>query len=63
MPTKQPNILVLLSDDHGYGDIGCHGGAPDAKTPNMDRLAAEGTRFTDAYVSSPICSPSLNSSS
>lgn len=55
---KQPNILLIVSDDHGYGDISCYGGCPDVETPNLDRLAESGVRFTDAYVSHPVCSPS-----
>src|ERR1035438_8035480 len=55
-PTR-PNILFILSDDMGYGDIGCFGGK-FAPTPNLDRLAQEGIRFTQYYSPSPICSPS-----
>ena len=54
---NQPNVLLILADDLGYGELGCYGG-PDAKTPNMDRLAAEGVRFTDGYAAFPVCSPS-----
>jgi arylsulfatase A-like enzyme len=53
----QPNIIFVLSDDLGPGDLGCYGGA-NVKTPNIDRLAKEGTRFTRYYSASPICSPS-----
>jgi len=53
----KPNILFILSDDMGYGDIGCYGGK-FAPTPNLDRLAGEGIRFTQYYSVSPICSPS-----
>jgi len=56
-PTSQPNILLILADDLGYGELGCYG-SPDAKTPNMDRLAAEGVRCTDGYAAFPVCSPS-----
>ena len=46
---EQPNIVVILSDDYGYGSVGCYGANPAlVKTPNLDRLAAEGRRFTDA---------------
>ena len=55
-PAK-PNILFILVDDIGYGDLGCYGGV-GVPTPNCDRLASEGTRFTRFYVASPICSPS-----
>ena len=54
---KRPNILFLLVDDMGFGDPACFGGVGEA-TPNLDRLAREGTRFTQFYVASPICSPS-----
>jgi len=53
----KPNILFILSDDMGYGDIGCYGGQL-APTPNIDRLAKEGIRFSQYYSVSPICSPS-----
>ena len=51
----QPNILFILTDDQGYGDISAHGN-PILKTPHLDRLRAEGVRFTDFHVS-PTCSP------
>jgi hypothetical protein len=54
---RPPNIVFVLADDLGYGDLHCYGGT-GAKTPNLDRLAAEGVRFTQFYVNSPICSPS-----
>lgn len=53
---SQPNLLFILADDLGYGDLGCHG-APDIRTPRLDALAAEGMRFTDAYANGPTCSP------
>jgi len=52
----RPNLLFILADDLGYGDLGCYG-APDADTPHLDRLAAEGVRFTDFYANAPVCSP------
>jgi arylsulfatase A-like enzyme len=55
-PTK-PNILVIVADDLGYGDIGVHGGK-DVPTPHLDALAASGVRCTSGYVSAPYCSPS-----
>ncbi len=55
-PTK-PNILFILADDWGWGDLGCHG-HPYVKTPNIDRLAAEGTDFHRFTVASGVCSPS-----
>jgi arylsulfatase A-like enzyme len=51
-----PNIVIILADDFGYGDVSAYGGP--IPTPNLDRLASEGTRFTQAYVAAPICSPS-----
>lgn len=53
---RPPNILVIVTDDMGYGDIGIHG-SKDIPTPNIDALAKGGIRFTDAYVSGPYCSP------
>jgi arylsulfatase A-like enzyme len=55
--SEKPNIIFVLSDDLGFGDLGCYGGA-DPKTPNIDRLARQGTLFTRFYVTAPICSPS-----
>ena len=52
-----PNVILILADDLGYGDVSCYG-APDVRTPNMDRLAAEGVRCTDGYAAFPVCSPS-----
>jgi len=54
--TARPNIVVILADDVGYGDLGCYG-ATRVKTPNLDRLAARGVRFTDAHSSSATCTP------
>ena len=56
-PAKRPNVIFVLIDDMGYGDLSCYGGRPGA-TPNIDRLATEGVRFTQFYVNAPICSPS-----
>ncbi len=53
----KPNIVFVLADDMGAGDVGCYGGTIQP-TPNIDRLAKEGTRFTRYYAASPICSPS-----
>ncbi len=55
---EQPNIVLIIADDQGYADLGCAGLARDVATPNLDRLAARGTRFTQAYATSPICNPS-----
>ena len=52
-----PNIIVIFADDLGYGDLSCYG-ATRYRTPNLDRLAAEGVRLTNFYVSSPVCSAS-----
>jgi arylsulfatase A-like enzyme len=52
----KPNILFILVDDLGWKDLGCYG-SDFYETPNIDRLAAEGVRFTDAYASCPVCSP------
>src|SRR6266576_3495485 len=52
-----PNIIFILADDLGPGDIGCYGSS-SVKTPNIDRLAKEGIRFEQYYVASPVCSPS-----
>lgn len=57
-PASRPhNIVFILADDLGYGDVGCYGSAAIA-TPQIDALAREGTRFTDAYAGSPVCAPS-----
>ena len=55
--SRRPNIVMVFIDDLGWGDFSCFGN-PDAKTPHIDRLAAEGIRFSQFYVNSPICSPS-----
>ncbi|MEP4486016.1 MAG: sulfatase [Halioglobus sp.] len=55
--TSRPNIVVILADDLGYGDVGAYGGTV-IDTPHMDQIAREGMRFTNAYSSAPICSPS-----
>jgi arylsulfatase A-like enzyme len=52
----KPNIIVIMADDLGYGDVGCYG-AKAVKTPNIDKLAAEGLRFTSGYCSASTCTP------
>src|ERR1043166_9340255 len=54
---SRPNVIFILSDDLGYGDLGCFG-QKLIKTPNIDRLAAEGMRFTQAYAGDTVCAPS-----
>ncbi len=54
---SRPNIVFILADDLGYGDLGCYG-QRRIETPNLDRLAADGMRFTDAYGGSAVCAPS-----
>lgn len=54
--STKPNVILILADDLGYGELGCYGGP--VKTPRMDRLAAEGVRCTDGYAAFPVCSPS-----
>lgn len=55
---KQPNIIIIYADDMGYGDLNCQNPNSKIPTPNLDQLATEGMRFTDAHSSSGICSPS-----
>jgi arylsulfatase A-like enzyme len=54
---RRPNIVLIFADDQGYQDLGCFG-SPLIKTPNIDRLAEEGMKFTSFYVASPVCTPS-----
>ena len=56
MEKRKPNIVIIYADDLGYGDLGCYG-AEDVATPNVDALARSGLRFTDAYSTSPVCTP------
>lgn len=53
----QPNIVIIYADDLGYGDLGCYG-HPTIRTPNLDRMAAEGMRFTQFYSAAEVCTPS-----
>ena len=55
---RPPNILVILADDLGYGDVGCYNAESKVPTPNLDRLAREGMRFTDAHSPATVCTPS-----
>jgi arylsulfatase A-like enzyme len=54
---RPPNVIIMLADDLGYGDIGCYG-QTQIRTPNIDRLAQEGMRFSACYAGSPVCAPS-----
>ncbi len=53
----RPNVVVIISDDQGWGDIGCYGAETDPRTPHLDALAASGVRLTSFYVNAPMCSP------
>jgi arylsulfatase A-like enzyme len=55
--SRRPNFIVIVTDDHGIGDVGCYG-HPEVRTPNLDRLAASGVRFTEWYANAPVCSAS-----
>ncbi|MHC4623879.1 MAG: arylsulfatase [Planctomycetota bacterium] len=54
---SRPNVIFIMADDLGYADLGCYG-QRQIKTPNLDRMAAEGTRFTQCYAGSTVCAPS-----
>lgn len=54
---EKPNVILILADDLGYSSLGCYGNNV-VKTPNLDRLAAQGIRFTDAYAPASVCTPS-----
>eukprot|EP01136_Pigoraptor_vietnamica_P006618 Opistho-1_new@39747 len=54
---KKPNVVIILTDDMGYGEISCYN-SQQISTPNIDRIAKEGIRFTDFYVPTPYCAPS-----
>lgn len=56
-PTRKPNIVFIMADDLGYGDVGCYGQSK-IRTPNIDRIAREGVRFIDFYAGAPVCAPS-----
>ena len=55
-PPKRPNVIVILTDDMGYADLGCYG-SPDIRTPHIDGLAKAGVRFTNFYSNGPVCTP------
>lgn len=57
LTAERPNIIFILSDDLSWGDLGCYGQV-EIQTPNIDRLAAEGMRFTNAYAGNSVCAPS-----
>src|SRR5687767_7132369 len=57
VPSEKPNIIIILADDLGYGDLGCYG-HPTIRTPQLDRMAAEGIRFTQFYSAAEVCTPS-----
>ena len=54
---KKPNVIIILTDDQGFGDLGCMG-SQDLKTPHIDALAEKGVLFSSMYSASPVCSPS-----
>ena len=54
---QRPNIVIILADDMGWGDAGCYNPQSKAPTPNIDRLAQQGMRFTDAHSPSAVCTP------
>ena len=59
-PEPPPNVVIVFTDDQGWGDLSCYG-SKDIPTPNIDQLATEGMRFTNFYVSQPVCSASRSS--
>ena len=59
LPSRRPNIVYIVADDLGWKDVGFHGS--DIKTPNIDRVAREGTLFRNAFVNAPSCTPCRSS--
>ena len=53
--SDKPNFIIIFTDDQGYQDVGCFG-SPNIKTPNLDRMASEGMKFTDFYSAASVCS-------
>ena len=56
--SDKPNVILIFADDLGYGDVGCFDKECPFRTPNLDRMAAEGARLTSFYVPTPYCAPS-----
>ena len=56
-PARKPNVVLILADDLGYGDVSCYNDKSKVITSHLDRLAAQGLRFTDAHSSSTVCTP------
>lgn len=56
-PANKPNVIIILADDLGYGDVGCYNKESKIATPHLDKLAAQGMRFTDAHTPSAVCTP------
>ena len=57
--SRKPNFVLIFMDDQGYQDVGCFG-SPNIDTPNLDKMAAEGMRFTDFYSASAVCRASVS---
>ena len=58
----KPNVVIILCDDLGYGDLGCYG-HPTIRTPNLDKMAADGMKFTSFYSAAEVCTPRRQSAS
>lgn len=57
-PAQRPNVLIIVSDDQGYGDISCYDHPKEVRTPQMDRIARRGVRFDQGYANAYVCAPS-----
>ena len=55
---QKPNIIVIFTDDQGWADLGCQGSLKDIRTPHIDKMAADGVRCTNGYITAPQCIPS-----